>query len=92
MYATGAAKKKEKRGEAFKYVNDVVMLKPLSFIFIYLFGFFVFCLFRAAPSAYGSSQARARIGAVAGSLPQGHSNARTATYTTAHGNAGSLTH
>ena len=47
---------------------------------------FFFCLFFAiswaAPGAYGGSQARGRIRAVAVS----------ATYTTAHGNAGSLTH
>ena len=39
--------------------------------------FFVFCLFRAAPMAYGGSQARGQIRAVATSLPQGHSNARS---------------
>ena len=33
------------------------------------------CLFRAAPAAYGGSQARDRIGAVAASLHHGHSNA-----------------
>ena len=36
--------------------------------------FFVFCLFRAAPSAYGDSQARGGIGAVAVSLYHSHSN------------------
>ena len=42
--------------------------------------FFFFCLFaflpfsRAAPAAYGVSQARGRIGAVAASLHQSHSN------------------
>ena len=35
----------------------------LSFLF-----FFFFCLFRAAPAAYGGSQARGQIGAVAASL------------------------
>ena len=58
--------------------------------------YFFFCLFAiswAAPAAYGGSQARGRIGAVA-SLHHSHSNAgpTSATYTTAHGNAGSLTH
>ena len=33
-----------------------------------------YCLFRAAPTAYGSSQARGLIGAVAASLCQSHSN------------------
>ena len=45
-----------------------------SFCFVLL----CFCLFRATPVAYGSSQARGRI--------------RAATYTTAHVNTGSLTH
>ena len=36
--------------------------------------FFLFCLFRAAPTAYGGSQARGSIGAVAASLCQSHSN------------------
>ena len=39
--------------------------------------FFVFGLFRAAPMAYGGSQARGRIGAVAASLHQSHSDARS---------------
>ena len=52
---------------------------------ISLFFFFVFCLFVvvvvivaiswAAPAAYGGSQARGRIGAVATGLRQSHSNA-----------------
>ena len=44
--------------------------------------------------AHGGSQARGPIGAVAVGLHQSHSNriqASSATYTTAHGNAGSLT-
>ena len=58
---------------------------------------FFFCLFRATPMAYGSSQARRQIGAVAAGLQHRHSNAGSEprlrpTYTTAHGNAGSLTH
>ena len=45
-------------------------------IFIYLFiCHFVFS--RAAPTAYGGSQARGRIGAVAAGLRQSHSNARS---------------
>ena len=43
-----------------------------------LFLFFYFCLVafsRAAPEAYGSSQARGLIGAVAAGLHQSHSNA-----------------
>ena len=45
--------------------------------------------------AYGSSQARGLIGAIAAGLYHSHSNARSKsslTYTTAHGNDGSLPH
>ena len=42
----------------------------------FFFFFFVFLLFLwATPSAYGGSQARGRIGAVAAGLHQSHSNA-----------------
>ena len=34
-------------------------------LFVFFFVFFVFGLFRAAPTAYGGSQARGQIGAVA---------------------------
>ena len=55
------------------------------------------CLFRAAPAAYGGSQGRGQIRAVAARLHHSHSHTgseprRPETYTTAHGNAGSLTH
>ena len=50
-------------------------------VFAQNFFFFFFHLFRAAPVTYGGSQARGWIGAIA-----------TAAYTTAHSNAGSLTH
>ena len=42
-----------------------------------LFFFFFFCLFaisKAAPTAYGGSQARGLIGAIAASLHQSHGN------------------
>ena len=55
-------------------------------------GFFFLLLFGAAPVAYGSSQARGWIGAVATSLQQCQIRATSATHTTAHSNAGSLTH
>ena len=46
--------------------------------------------------AYGGSQAKGPIGAVASSLHQGQSNGQiqavSVTYITAHSNAGSLTH
>ena len=68
------------------------------FCFVCLFVFCLFAFSRAASAAYGSSQARGRIGAVATRLRQSHSNAgskprlQSATYTAAQGNAGSLTH
>ena len=51
---------------------------------------FVCLFFRAVPSAHGRSQARSWIRAAAAGLRQSHSN--SVTYTTAHGNARSLTH
>ena len=64
------------------------MPQDSSFLFV--------CFFRAEPMAYGSSQARGRIQAAAGGLHHSHSDARSkptsVTYTTAHGNTGSLTH
>ena len=66
---------------------------PLSCLFIF---YSYFLLFRAAPVAYGSSQAKGLIGAVAAwymPQPQPHEIwASSATYTTAHSNARSLTH
>ena len=45
------------------------------FWFFFFFFFFFFLLLRAALSAYGGSQARGLIGAVAAGLRQSHSNA-----------------
>ena len=60
-----------------------------SFILSFFWG-----LFRASPVAYGNSQAKGRIRASAAGRHHSYSNAgaMSATYTTAHGNAGSLTH
>ena len=46
-------------------------------LFLFLLVFFFFLLCRAAPLAYGGSQARGRIRATAASLHQSHGNART---------------
>ena len=43
--------------------------------FILFYFYFIFLLFRAAPAAYGGSQARNRIGATAAGLRHSHSNA-----------------
>ena len=48
--------------------NDLYRIKMFSLFF---------CLFRAAPTAYGGSQARGQIGAVASVLHYSHSNARS---------------
>ena len=61
------------------------------------FFFFFFGLFRAVLSSYGYFQARDRIGAVCSRWPlpqpqQSWSPATSVTYTTTHGNTGSLTH
>ena len=56
---------KEFRGSARAYRN----LSVLFFVFCFLLSFF-----RAAPLAYGGSQARSLIRAVASSLRQSHSN------------------
>ena len=57
---------------------------------------FVFLLFRAAPEAYGSSQAKGQIGATScWPTPQPQQlwiQAKSVTYTTAHSNTGTLTH
>ena len=48
----------------------------MLFLFLFIY-FFIFCLFAiswATPAAYGGSQARGPIGAVATSLRQSHSN------------------
>ena len=39
--------------------------------------YFILLLFRAAPAAYGGSQARGQIGAIAASLHHSHSNAES---------------
>ena len=45
--------------------------------FFFIFYFFVFCLFRARPAAYGGSQARGLIGAAATGLHHNRSNAES---------------
>ena len=78
----------------FHYIGTFDDYKPVI-LFIYLF-IYLFAISWVAPVAYGSSQARGGIGTVATGLRQSHSNsgirAASATYTTDHGNARSLTH
>ena len=57
------------------WINEKLIL-GFYFFLIFNFFFFVFLLFLwAAPVAYGGSQARGPIGAVAIGLRQSHSNA-----------------
>ena len=58
----------------------VFCLFVLGFIYLFIYLFLSFCLFRAAPVAYGGSQARSRIGAVVAGLHRSHSNARFLTH------------
>ena len=53
--------------------KELIILNMLASGLVFLFCFF-FCLFRAVPVAYGSSQARGQIRAVAASLHHSHSN------------------
>ena len=63
----------------------------------FLFFFCLFAISMAGPAAYGGSQARGLIGGSYSCRPtpqpqQRGIQAKSVTYTTAHGNAGSLTH
>ena len=55
-------------------VVHIICHSHLSAFFVVCF---IFCLFRAAPAAYGGSQARGLIRAVATGLRQSLSNARS---------------
>ena len=67
-------------GEGITFTFSVTMFSAVWILFTYLFLFLFylfFCLFSfswAATAAYGSSQARGGIGAVAAGLRQSHSN------------------
>ena len=67
---------------------DILFVSQIFVLFSFLL------LFRATPKAYGGSQAKSLIGAVAAGLcrpQQCQIQAMSGTYTTAQGNAGSLT-
>ena len=59
--------------------NESILFYSYNVVFngLCYFLFFVFSLFRAASAAYGGSQARGLIGAVATSLHHSHSNVRS---------------
>ena len=69
--------KSEKPEQSGGFRWDILNIQAVTRFFL---GFFVFCLFRAAPMAYGGSQARGRITATAASLQHSHSNARSLTH------------
>ena len=51
------------------------LAKGVAIKFMYLFTYLLIChLFRASPTAYGISQARGRLGAVAAGLHHSHSS------------------
>ena len=60
--------------DGLQQVLDFLPLVITESFFFFFFFFFFFCLFRAAYTAYGGSQARGPIGAVAAGLYQSHSN------------------
>ena len=53
---------------------DKVRRQAILYVLIYFILFFSVCSFRAAPLAYGSSQARGGIRAAAAGLRHSHSN------------------
>ena len=69
-YAAGAAQEKAKRQKKKKFYL-LLLVTCISSLF------FVFYLFRAAPTANVCSQARGLMGAVAADLRQSHSNTRS---------------
>ena len=85
-----------------KFVQYILVLSvfygtvSLKTVFVFCFLFCLFAISWATPPAYGGSQARGLIGAVACQpMPEPQQRgiqAASATYATAHGNAGSLTH
>ena len=61
----------------FLLISSVANPKARTYSFIYLFMYvcmYVFLLFRATPAAYGSSQAKGQIRALAADLRHSHSN------------------
>ena len=51
------------------FTEITIFLNVSLFLFYFIFGF---CLFRAAPTVYGGTQARGLIGAVAAGLHHNH--------------------
>ena len=84
---------------SFPKLATFILFYFILFYFILLFNFilfYYFCLFRAAPEAYGGSQAKGWNPSYnCWPIPQPQQRqirAESVTYATAHGNARSLTH
>ena len=80
-YAVGAAQEIAKKKNGFCKVLGISITILLSFFLSFVFFVVVVAVVaaisRAAPAAYGDSQARGLIGAVAAGLCQSHSNVRS---------------
>ena len=61
-------------GEGGNVLERESRMTEFVFLFVCFLLFFVFCLFRAAPMAYGGSQERGQIGAAATDLCHSRSN------------------
>jgi len=62
----------------YTHIRTHIYIHTHTHIYTHIYIYLCFCLFafsRAAPAAYGGSQARSQIRAVAASLHQSHSNA-----------------
>ena len=57
------------------YVRLYIYIHTHKYMYIYIYIYLFFWIFRAAPVAYGNSQARGRIGAASSGLCHSHSNA-----------------
>ena len=78
--------------QADEVTADMIVFKTFSLLWVLLWSiafdlsqpltkdFILFCLFRAAPTAYGGSQARGPIGAITAALHHNHSNAGSEPY------------
>ena len=102
-WGSGAPESRPTRRSHFRPLLNCIQQHPIGQIkshgqgqhhWLLDFLFFIFLLFRATCVAYGRSQVRGQIGAAAGGLQpqQCGIQATSVIYTTAHGNARSLTH
>ena len=76
-------------------LNNIMLTLKFTFNFYFILFYFCFAISWSAPTAYGSSQARCQISCSRRPTPEPQQRgiqAAFATYSTAHGNTGSLTH